>query len=497
MRRRLTDIVIPALVAFVTAGAFHSLMTARATQEELVPPTSGIFTGVQFSQLIGDAMRSLASQNKGSSAPANVSGAAVDGLPWLDDSATPWALKYHADGDWVTAGFIDDVNGRWVGVLGGGVASLASASTADLGSVAPANVTITGTTTITSFGSSAPTGVMKVVRFEGALTLTHSAGLLVPGGYSLTTAASDRAIVTHLGSGAWEITQYTRASGVPIDVADVGKIKFGLLSGASDYHVAAYGQALSRATYPAYLAKVTRTQNTSRISGDAQISVVSTAGLGAGMPIEGTGIGAGCTISSVTGSTTLILSSASCVTSTGSATSTVFLTGYGSGGSSTTVGAPDCRGHMLAGLDTLPGSSAAGRITLASSGIPSTVIGGSGGSDAPTALLQSHLPNVTLTTSGSTVSGSVSVSGVQTIGGGGVAAFNSGLYASANVSTTSTNVTVPLAGSVQALDALNLTGSISSGSFSGTTSSLNAGGQGTIGRMPPTLMAQCDVRVTP
>src|ERR1700726_489176 len=143
-------------------------------------------------------------------------------------------------------------------MMGGGLGSFASAPTTDLNLVPQANVTITGTATIANFGSASPAGVVKFVRFAGALTLTNSSSLTVPGGFDLTTAANDRAIVTHLGSGNWEITQYTRANGIPIDIAAVGKPDFTFSTSVPPLHVAGYGQKLTRTSYPAYLAKVTR-----------------------------------------------------------------------------------------------------------------------------------------------------------------------------------------------------------------------------------------------
>jgi hypothetical protein len=469
-------------LAILTLALWVGGAPARASQDELVPPTSGIFTGVQFSQLLGDAIRSLASMNKGSSAPANVSGAAIDGLPWLDDSSSPWALKIHADGNWATTGYVDDVNGRWVGVLGGGIAALASAGTTDLGSVAPANVTITGTTTITSFGSSAPTGTMKVIRFDGALTLTHSTAMLVPGGYSLTTAANDRAIVTHLGSGAWEITQYTRASGVPIDVSAVGKASYGFSFEAPELQVIAAGQALSRATYPAYLAKATTTQPAVRVSGNAGISINSTAGLGAGMPVEGTGIAAGCTIASITGTTTFNLNSSSCVTSSGTATATIFLTGYGSGGGSTTVGAPDCRGLVMAGLDTVAGS-AANRLTTSAAGFNTSTINAFGSAQTFT-IDQTNLPAVNLSGTPNTASQTLS----YTASGGAALVANSGSPGSSARNDVA-NITVFTAGVFSTLDSHVVT-------FPSSTVALGGSGSA-LSRVQPTLMAQCSVRVIP
>src|ERR1035437_8818459 len=100
------------------------------------------------------------------------------------------------------------------------------------------------------------------------------------------------------------------------------------------------GQALSRASYPQYLAAVTRAQSATLTSGNATItSVGNTAGFGAGMPLEGTGIQTGATIVSVTSSTIVMSLTA---TANGAQTVTAFFTGYGIPGSSSTVGVKDC-----------------------------------------------------------------------------------------------------------------------------------------------------------
>lgn len=92
---------------------------------------------------------------------------------------------------------------------------LASATTTDLGSISTQNVRVTGTTTITSFGSSATaTAPIYMVRFSAALTLTHNAtSLIIPGGANITTAANDAAICEYLGSGNWRVLEFTKASG--------------------------------------------------------------------------------------------------------------------------------------------------------------------------------------------------------------------------------------------------------------------------------------------
>lgn len=100
----------------------------------------------------------------------------------------------------------------WPAAQGSG--SIASAATTDLGSVGFENVTVTGTTAITSLGSTAIAGQVKRVTFSGALTLTYnSTSLILPGGASIATAAGDVASLECLGSGNWRCLSYQPASG--------------------------------------------------------------------------------------------------------------------------------------------------------------------------------------------------------------------------------------------------------------------------------------------
>jgi hypothetical protein len=93
---------------------------------------------------------------------------------------------------------------------------LASATTTDLSTVG-ANVRITGTTTITGFGT-APSGTTRKLRFAAALTLTHnSTSLILPGAANITTAAGDTAEAISLGSANWVVVQYTRAASLGIN----------------------------------------------------------------------------------------------------------------------------------------------------------------------------------------------------------------------------------------------------------------------------------------
>jgi len=471
-------VAIAATAGSLTAGAVQSLFSAYAVQNEIIPPTAGIYTGPQFSQLIGDGLRSVVSCNKGSTAPANVGGDVVDGQCWIDDSVSPWVKKRYVNGGWAVEGALDPTDSSYAGVIGGGMASIASTSTVDLGSVPQANVTITGTTTIGNFGSSAPVGVVKIIRFAGALMLTHSSSLEVPGGWSLQTAADDRAIVRHLGSGAWEITQYTRANGIPVDVAAVGRPGFSFSASLDPLHRLANGGAILRADYPVYLAKVTRAQNGTRTSGNATIaSVANTDAFGVGMPVEGTGINAGCTIASFVANTSITLNSSSCVTSSGTSTVTVFLTGYGSGGGATTVGVPRCDGAVLAGRE-----SAVSRLSSTYFGNNSTVMAAFGGSES-TILSALQIPTITVANASQNI----------TINLPGRLSMTSNPQATVPVASTGSLYTV-YAPSGAADWIMNLTSLSTSNSITATSN--NTGGQAHR-TVQPTLMAECIVRVTP
>jgi hypothetical protein len=94
---------------------------------------------------------------------------------------------------------------------------IASATTTDIGAVEGLMHDITGTTTITGLGT-VRAGIIKVLKFEGALTLTHNAtSLILPGGANITTADGDVAVFISEGSGTWRCVDYAgRASAAEV-----------------------------------------------------------------------------------------------------------------------------------------------------------------------------------------------------------------------------------------------------------------------------------------
>lgn len=96
-----------------------------------------------------------------------------------------------------------------------GDGTIASATTTDLSTVNDGDITVSGTTTITGFGT-LTAGIKKILTFSGALTLTHNAtSLILPGAANITTAAGDVAIMRSLGAGNWKCIAFTRSASLP------------------------------------------------------------------------------------------------------------------------------------------------------------------------------------------------------------------------------------------------------------------------------------------
>jgi hypothetical protein len=99
-------------------------------------------------------------------------------------------------------------------------ADIASATTTNIGAATGEFVDVTGTTTITGLGTIAA-GIVRTVRFTGALTLTHNAtSLILPGSANITTANGDVAQFRSLGSGNWKCVGYIKSDGTAVAIAD-------------------------------------------------------------------------------------------------------------------------------------------------------------------------------------------------------------------------------------------------------------------------------------
>jgi len=100
----------------------------------------------------------------------------------------------------------------------GTLTDIASASTLDIGAQLTNFLRVTGTTGVTSFGVNY--NGPRFLIFAAALTLTHSANLVLPTGANITTAAGDSLIAVPI-SGGWQVVAYQRASGAALSGADL------------------------------------------------------------------------------------------------------------------------------------------------------------------------------------------------------------------------------------------------------------------------------------
>lgn len=196
------------------------------SQGNLNVPVVGVVTGLTMAQDINNALNALTTQNSGASAPTNAAGGVPTlGQFWLNTtSATAPVLEFYDGAQWTIVGTIDVTNHIWTPPIAGGIATtLASATTTDLGSKPQAFLTVSGVTTITSLGTSAAVGTVKIVTFSGILTLTYNAAsLILPTAANITTAAGDVAAFVMMTSGNWRCLFYTLASGAPLSTAAVG-----------------------------------------------------------------------------------------------------------------------------------------------------------------------------------------------------------------------------------------------------------------------------------
>ena len=124
---------------------------------------------------------------------------------WLSDG-TNWDLLGWTDAS-VSGVFLNDVVDDVTPQLGGPLDTFAQAineseatpvasdTTTDIWEVDGNTIHVTGVTTITSFGTAPRVGASRTVIFDGALILTHSANLALPGSANITTAAGDIAFV--------------------------------------------------------------------------------------------------------------------------------------------------------------------------------------------------------------------------------------------------------------------------------------------------------------
>ncbi|HLI13468.1 MAG TPA: hypothetical protein VKY65_17895 [Alphaproteobacteria bacterium] len=99
--------------------------------------------------------------------------------------------------------------------------TIASAATLNIGAAAANYLSVTGSNNITAFDT-AQAGAERTLVFAGALTITNSANIILPGGANYTTAAGDSLTFRSEGGGVWRCVSYALANGQAIAVPTPG-----------------------------------------------------------------------------------------------------------------------------------------------------------------------------------------------------------------------------------------------------------------------------------
>lgn len=117
----------------------------------------------------------------------------------------------------------------------GTATTIASAATTDLGTVGSHTAVVSGSVTITSFGSTAQFNFpIYHIIFTGAPLLTYNAtSFILPGGVNVQAVAGDTAIALYLGSGNWQVVQYTSLAATPKPTALSGAVGLVVTNGAT------------------------------------------------------------------------------------------------------------------------------------------------------------------------------------------------------------------------------------------------------------------------
>ena len=117
----------------------------------------------------------------------------------------------------IQANFVELYAGS--GTVSHAITDVASAATCDIGAAATDRVRITGSVTITSFGTSA--NKLRFVHFDAAPTLTYNATtLILPEGTNKSVQAGDAAIFSSDASGNWRCLDYHTTTLTAFDGVD-------------------------------------------------------------------------------------------------------------------------------------------------------------------------------------------------------------------------------------------------------------------------------------
>lgn len=175
--------------------------------------------GASFLVDINAQLAAIVSNNSGATEPATT----YSYQWWADTSSGSLKQRNAANNAWVTIGTLGAGNLGLLALTGGTLtgalneaqgADIASAGTVNLTTATGNYVHITGTTAITAI--TLAQGYERTVVFDGALTLTNGASLLLPTGANITTAAGDTAVFRGEASSVVRCIAYIKKDGTAL-----------------------------------------------------------------------------------------------------------------------------------------------------------------------------------------------------------------------------------------------------------------------------------------
>lgn len=196
------------------------------SQASITLPTSGTLDGVTLARSINAGMAALGSDFAGATDPTTITGANIQACSkWADTGNMLLKRRSTDNSQWITIGVLDSAyqgllarsGGSMTGAINEALApAVASAATPDIWSGAGNTVHITGTTAITGFAAAPQAGARRTIVFDGSLTLTAGANLILPGSANIQTAAGDCCVVLAETATRFRVVSYTRADGTAL-----------------------------------------------------------------------------------------------------------------------------------------------------------------------------------------------------------------------------------------------------------------------------------------
>jgi hypothetical protein len=184
--------------------------------------------GASFLVDINAQLAAIVSNNSGATEPTTTYAYQW----WADTSAGVLKQRNAANNAWITIGTLASTNLGLLALTGGTLtgalneaqgSDIASAGTVNLTTATGNYVHITGTTTITAI--TLAQGAERTVVFDGALTLTNGASLLLPTSANITTAAGDTAVFRGEAAGVVRCVAYVRKDGTSLASTATDKIQ--------------------------------------------------------------------------------------------------------------------------------------------------------------------------------------------------------------------------------------------------------------------------------